>query len=178
MENGSRCKTLMSCLGFGTLSETRMSLWARDVWLTQEHYRITRTNTHSHTRRVKNDSGAYVYSLKGSQPWITACVIWHRLSVCSVCICVCVCLCLCVCVTGWCKWDSDSFFFCPPHPVWFLFFKLLIYIVNNWLNLKHKNYLFIIIRHFCMMLDFTVYRFAVLFMDAKLIYITRAGVLD
>ncbi len=29
-----------------------------------------------------------------------------------------------------------------------------------------------------MMLDFTVYRFAVLFMDAKLIYITRAGVLD
>jgi len=37
------------------------SLWASgNVWLTQEHYSTTRTNTHSHTRRVKNDSGAYV----------------------------------------------------------------------------------------------------------------------
>ncbi len=103
---------LMSCLGFGTLSEIRMSLWARgDVWLTQEHYRITRTNTHTQSHTPCEE---WQWSI---------CVQSERIAALDHCLCdlaqvecvLCVYLCVCVCVTGWCKWDSDSFFFCPPH---------------------------------------------------------------
>ncbi len=72
-----------------------MSLWARgDVWLTQEHYRITRTNTHTQSHTPCEE---WQWSI---------CVQSERIAALDHCLCdlaqvecvLCVYLCVCVCV--------------------------------------------------------------------------------